>query len=70
MPSVPHSIKEVVVESVCSPSVVVDKEFFVEYLTNCTRQSVEHSTKSQISVVSDTTLESNTCLLKLIIVGT
>jgi hypothetical protein len=46
MLSVARSVKEVVVESVSSQSVALDKDFFAECLTNCTRQSVEHSEKS------------------------
>jgi hypothetical protein len=49
--SVSRSVNEVVAESVISPSVALSKEFFIECPTYCTRQSAEHSTKSQILIV-------------------
>jgi hypothetical protein len=47
-----HSVIELVTESRTLPSAALDKGFFAELPTKSTRQSVEHSAKAQISVVT------------------
>jgi hypothetical protein len=51
MLSVLHSVKDVVVECLCSPRVALDKVFFVECPIYCIRQSSEHSAKNVFPVV-------------------
>jgi hypothetical protein len=51
VPRVILSINAVITESRTLPSAALDKDFFAECPTKSIRQSVEHSTKSQISVV-------------------
>jgi hypothetical protein len=51
MPSVLLLVNVVVTDSRIVPSVALDKDLFVECLTKSNRQSLEHSTKSQIPVV-------------------
>jgi hypothetical protein len=56
MPSVLLSVNVVVTESRTLPSAALGKEFFAECLKKCTRQRLEHSTKSQVPVVHLDTL--------------
>jgi hypothetical protein len=51
MPSVLLLVNMVVTESRTLPSAALEKDFFAECPTKSTRQSLEHSTKSQILLV-------------------
>jgi hypothetical protein len=55
--SVSLLVHEVIVDSLISLRVALDKECFVEWPTKCTRQSTEHLVKSQIPVVPYTPLQ-------------
>jgi hypothetical protein len=52
VPRVMLSANTIVTESRTLPSVVLGKDFFVECLIESTRQSVEHSVKARIPVVT------------------
>ena len=51
MPSVRHSVKSLVAESLALPSAALGKAFFAECLTKGTRQRLQHSAKPWIPVV-------------------
>jgi hypothetical protein len=51
VPSVQHSVKRLVAESLALPSAALDKAFFAECPTKGTRQRGRHSTKPRIPVV-------------------
>jgi hypothetical protein len=51
MPSIIPSANKVCPESLSSPRVALNKEFFVECPINYTRQIAEHSAKSQIPIM-------------------
>jgi hypothetical protein len=57
MPRVLVSVNVVVTESRTLPSATLGKDFFAECPTKSTRQSVVHSAKSQIMVVTVVVLE-------------
>jgi hypothetical protein len=52
VPSVQHSVKRLVAESLTLPSAALGKAFFVECPTKDTRQRGRHSAKPRIPVVS------------------
>jgi hypothetical protein len=51
MPSVRHSVKSLVAESLALPSAALGKAFFAECPTKGTRQRLQHSAKPWIPVV-------------------
>jgi hypothetical protein len=51
VPSVQHSVKRLVAESLTLPSAALDKAFFAECPTKDTRERGRHSAKSRIPVV-------------------
>ena len=51
VPSVQHSVKRLVAESLSLPSAALGKSFFAECLTKGTRQRGRHSAKPRIPVV-------------------
>jgi hypothetical protein len=53
VPSVQHSVKRLVAESLTLPSAALGKAFFAECLTKGTRQRSRHSAKPWIPVVCD-----------------
>jgi hypothetical protein len=53
VPSVQHSVKRLVAESLTLPSAALGKAFFAECPTKATRQRGRHSTKPRIPVVKD-----------------
>jgi hypothetical protein len=52
VPSVQHSVKSLVAESLALPSAALGKSFFAECPTKGTRQRFQHSAKPWIPVVS------------------
>ena len=51
VPSVQHSVKSLVAESLTLPSAALGKAFFAECPTKGTRQRIQHSAKPRIPVV-------------------
>jgi hypothetical protein len=52
VPSVQHSVKSLVAESLASPSAALGKAFFAKCPTKGTRQRIQHSAKPWIPVVT------------------